>query len=94
MQHKRYRLRAAALLPLLGKAIGLHSGCTTTEKAPLKQEGTACGFLGLEHLATGTFPFVDTAQGATKITDSQTGQVLAAGVDRQRDGASIDAGFQ
>jgi hypothetical protein len=48
----------------------------------------------LKYLATGTFPFVGTAQGAAKITDSQTGEVLAAAVDRQIGGGSIKAGFQ
>jgi hypothetical protein len=48
----------------------------------------------LKYLATGTFPFVGQAQGAGKLTDAQTGQVLAAMVDRQIGGGSIEAGFQ
>ena len=48
----------------------------------------------LKYLATGTFPFVGTAQGAGKLSDSQTGQVLAAAVDRQLGGGSVEAGFQ
>jgi len=48
----------------------------------------------LKYLATGTFPFVGAAQAAVKMTDSQTGQVLGAAVDRQIGGGSIKAGFQ
>ena len=48
----------------------------------------------LKYLATGTFPFVGAAQGAAKLTDSQTGQVLGAVVDREIGGGSIKAGFQ
>lgn len=48
----------------------------------------------LKYLATGTFPFVGAAEVVGKITDSQTGQVLAAAVDRQLGGGSFKAGFQ
>lgn len=48
----------------------------------------------LKYLATGTFPFVGAAQGAAKLTDSQTGQVLGAWVDRQIGGGSVRTAFQ
>ncbi|MGH8550161.1 MAG: DUF3313 domain-containing protein [Methylococcales bacterium] len=48
----------------------------------------------LKYLATGTFPFVGGAEGAAKLTDSQTGRMLSAVVDRQIGGGSIEAGFQ
>jgi len=35
------------------------------------------------YLATGTYPFVGAAQGAGKLTDSVTGELLAAVADRQ-----------
>ena len=48
----------------------------------------------LRYLATGTFPFVGAAQGAGKISDALTGEVLAAAVDRRIGGGSLKAGFQ
>lgn len=48
----------------------------------------------LKYLATGTFPFVGAAQGEFKITDSISGQTVAAAVDKQIGGGSIKAGFQ
>lgn len=48
----------------------------------------------LKYLATGTFPFVGAAQAEVKITDSVSGQTLAAAVDKQIGGGSIKAGFQ
>jgi Protein of unknown function (DUF3313) len=39
--------------------------------------------------ATGTYAFVGSAQGAIKINDSVTGQLLAAAVDQRVGGASI-----
>ena len=39
--------------------------------------------------ATGTYAFVGSAQGAIKINDSVTGQLLAAAVDKRVGGASI-----
>ncbi len=48
----------------------------------------------LKYLATGTFPFVGEAQAAAKMTDSQTGQVLAAAVDRQIGGGAVKTAFQ
>lgn len=39
--------------------------------------------------ATGTYAFVGSAQGALKINDSVTGQLLAAAVDKRLGGASI-----
>jgi hypothetical protein len=48
----------------------------------------------LKYLATGTYPFVGGAQAEAKISDSVTGEVLAAGVDRQLGGGSAKAGAQ
>jgi hypothetical protein len=39
--------------------------------------------------ATGTYAFVGSAQGALKVNDSVTGQLLAAAVDKRVGGASI-----
>jgi hypothetical protein len=43
----------------------------------------------LKYLATGTFPFVGSAQAEAKITDSVTGQVLAAAVSKRVGGGSL-----
>jgi len=48
----------------------------------------------LKYLATGTFPFVGSAQAEAKITDSMTGQVLAAGVSKRVGGGSVKAAAQ
>ena len=48
----------------------------------------------LKFLATGTFPFVGGAQVEAKVTDSVSGKVLAAGVDKRLGSGSIAAGFQ
>jgi len=48
----------------------------------------------LKYLATGTFPFVGAAQAEVKITDAVSGVTLAAAVDKQLGGGSIEAGFQ
>ena len=48
----------------------------------------------LKYLATGTFPFVGAAQAEVKITDSVTGETLAAAVDKQLGGGSFTTGFQ
>jgi len=42
----------------------------------------------LKYLATGTFPFVGSATAEAKITDSVTGQVLAAAVSKRLGGGS------
>ena len=42
----------------------------------------------LKYLATGTFPFVGSAQAEAKITDSVTGQVLAAAVSKRVGGGN------
>ena len=42
----------------------------------------------LKYLATGTFPFVGSAQAEAKITDSVTGEVLAAAVSKRVGGGS------
>jgi hypothetical protein len=43
----------------------------------------------LKYLATGTFPFVGSAQAEAKITDSVSGQVLAAAVSKRVGGGSL-----
>lgn len=45
----------------------------------------------LKYLATGTFPFVGSAQAEAKITDSVSGQVLAAAVSKRVGGGSPKA---
>jgi Protein of unknown function (DUF3313) len=46
--------------------------------------------LGLIKMATtGTYPFVGSAQGAAKLTDSVSGQLLEAWADKQMGGASL-----
>lgn len=44
--------------------------------------------------ATGSYPFVGGAQAEFKLTDSLTGEVLAAGVDRRIGGGSISTAAQ
>jgi len=48
----------------------------------------------LKYVATGTYPFVGSAQAEAKVTDSLTGQVLAAGVDRRVGGGSLATAAQ
>ncbi|MGR8999255.1 MAG: DUF3313 domain-containing protein [Gammaproteobacteria bacterium] len=48
----------------------------------------------LKYLATGTFPFVGGAQAEAKMTDSVSGELLAAVADRRIGGGSTAAGFQ
>jgi len=48
----------------------------------------------LKALATGTYPFVGNAQAEAKITDSQSGDVLAEAVDRRLGGGSFKTAFQ
>src|SRR5262249_53952648 len=48
----------------------------------------------IKYLATGTYAFVGTAQVEAKVTDSQSGQVLAAVVDRRAGGGSVEAAAQ
>ncbi|NOT12542.1 MAG: DUF3313 domain-containing protein [Methylococcaceae bacterium] len=48
----------------------------------------------LKYLATGTFPFVGGAQAEAKITDSASGVLLAAAVDKRIGGGSFTTGFQ
>ena len=48
----------------------------------------------LKYAATGTYPFVGSAQGEMLIIDSVTGQVLAAAVDRRVGGGSIETAAQ
>src|SRR5882762_10969102 len=44
--------------------------------------------------ATGSYPFVGGAQAEFKLTDSLTGQLLVAGVDRRIGGGSISTAAQ
>jgi Protein of unknown function (DUF3313) len=44
--------------------------------------------------ATGKFPFAGGAEAAAKLTDSVTGEILAAGVDRRVGGGSIKTAAQ
>lgn len=48
----------------------------------------------LKYLATGTYPFVGSAQAEGKITDSQSGEVLAEAIDRRLGGGAFKTGFQ
>jgi hypothetical protein len=48
----------------------------------------------LKYVATGTYPFVGSAQAEGKVVDSVTGQVLAAGVDKRVGGGNIKAAAQ
>jgi Protein of unknown function (DUF3313) len=48
----------------------------------------------LKFAATGTYPFVGQAQGEFVATDSVSGQVLAAGVDRRVGGGSMETAAQ
>ncbi|MFO1417321.1 MAG: DUF3313 domain-containing protein [Methylotetracoccus sp.] len=48
----------------------------------------------LGYLATGSYPFVGAAQGAAKLTDSMSGDLLAAVADRQIGGGHIKAAAQ
>jgi hypothetical protein len=48
----------------------------------------------LKYVATGTFPFVGAAQGEAKITDSVSGDLLAAVADKRIGGGSALTGFQ
>lgn len=48
----------------------------------------------LKYLPTGTYPFVGGAQVEAKLTDSSTGEVLGAAVDRRLGGGNISTGFQ
>ena len=48
----------------------------------------------LKYLATGTMPFVGSAQAEAKLTDSVSGTVLALAVDKRIGGGSFTKGFQ
>src|SRR5207245_3511031 len=48
----------------------------------------------LKRGATGSYPFVGGAQAEFKVTDSVTGQVLVAGVDRRIGGGNISTAAQ
>ncbi len=48
----------------------------------------------VKYVATGDYPFVGGAQGELEITDSRTGRVLAAAVDRQIGGGALKTAAQ
>jgi Protein of unknown function (DUF3313) len=48
----------------------------------------------LKYLATGTFPFIGSAQAEAKVTDSVSGQILAAAVSKRVGGGSPVAAAQ
>jgi len=48
----------------------------------------------LKRGATGSYPFVGGAQAEFKLTDSTTGEILVAGVDRRIGGGSIATAAQ
>jgi hypothetical protein len=48
----------------------------------------------LKYVGTDSYPFVGGLQGELEATDSQTGQVLAAGVDRRIGGGSLQTAAQ
>jgi hypothetical protein len=48
----------------------------------------------LKFVATGTYPFVGSAQAAGKLTDSVTGQLLVAAVDRRVGGGALSTAAQ
>ena len=48
----------------------------------------------LQRLATGTYSFAGAAQGEAELTDSVTGQVLAAAMDRRVGGGSVKTAAQ
>ncbi|HKV54886.1 MAG TPA: DUF3313 domain-containing protein [Candidatus Binataceae bacterium] len=49
---------------------------------------------GLQSLATGSYAFVGSAEAAMKGTDSVTGQLLAAAIDKRAGGTAISAAAQ
>jgi uncharacterized protein DUF3313 len=48
----------------------------------------------LKYIATDSYPFVGAAQGELEVTDSRTGEVLAAAVDRRIGGGSLQTAAQ
>jgi hypothetical protein len=48
----------------------------------------------LKYIATDSYPFVGAAQGELEITDSRTGEVLAAAVDRRIGGGDLSTAAQ
>jgi Protein of unknown function (DUF3313) len=49
---------------------------------------------GLQSLATGSYAFVGSAEGEMKLTDSQTGELLAAAVDKREGGMALSSAAQ
>jgi hypothetical protein len=48
----------------------------------------------LQSLATGSYAFVGSAEAAGKVTDSQTGELLAAAIDQREGGTSLKSAAQ
>jgi Protein of unknown function (DUF3313) len=48
----------------------------------------------LKYLATGTYAFVGSAQAEAEVTDSVSGKVLAAAMDRRVGGGSLETAVQ
>jgi hypothetical protein len=48
----------------------------------------------LQSMATGSYAFVGSAEAAGKITDSQSGQLLAAAIDQREGGTSVKSAAQ
>jgi hypothetical protein len=47
-----------------------------------------------QSLATGSYAFVGSAQGQMKVTDAQTGQLLAGAVDKRAGGITLSSAAQ
>lgn len=62
---------------------------TITMAVPQARAISAVGYL-----ATGSYPFVGAAQAAVKISDSMSGELLAAAADREVGGGSFKAAGQ
>lgn len=49
---------------------------------------------GIQSLATGSYAFVGSAEGEMKVTDSATGQLLAAAIDKRSGGMALSSAAQ
>lgn len=49
---------------------------------------------GLQSMASGSYAFVGSAEGEMKVTDSQTGELLAAAIDKRAGGMSLSTAAQ
>src|SRR5436190_1748038 len=91
-----------------GACAGLLAACTTTQQAAVTDRAAATPGLRtitrvipqarllstLKKGATGSYPFVGGAQAEVKLTDSMTGEILVAGVDRRIGGGNISTAAQ